>query len=331
MSEMISDELEARMAAKIANGGQPLVDEDDEAAVAAAAAAADDAGGITDDAKTAAAGDEAGAGDEDTQPETLIFGKYKTIEEAERAFGHLESKLGEQGTELGETRQRLERLEQNASQAAQPQYDRDRLDEWLDENIVAVPQLADEARRRGDTALFDAAVDKWYEVAPRQAAAYERHIEQEQMRRELAAETQAQVTAPMRVSEAQQTAVASLTGKFNDFAEVMSGMTEERIAEVLHDPTFPAEILLRIDPSDPAAQEQLLGTLYRFVKAEQVGPLSEAATAAVQAAADDARSAKREGTLPSPSGTRVVEPELDDAARKVKNAFRADFGLPLLD
>lgn len=324
MSE-ISDELEARMAAKIANAGEPLADENDEAATAAAAAAADDSGGIADIAKPA--GDEAAADDEGGQPEQLIFGKYKTMDEAERAFGHLESKLGEQGTELGETRQRLERLEQGASQ---PQYDRDRLDEWLDENIVAVPQLAEEARKRGDSALFDAAVDKWYEVAPRQAAAYERHIEQAEMRRELTAQTEAQVAAPMRVSEAQQTAVASLTSKFDDFAEVMGGMTDERIAEVLQDPTFPTEFLLRIDPSDPAAQEQLLGTLYRFVKAEQVGPLSEAAKAAVQVAAADARDAKREGTLPSPSGTRVQE-KIPDEALALKNAFRKDFGLPLLE
>lgn len=322
MSE-ISPELEARMAAKIANGGQPL--DDDETEPTGAAAAADDAGGITDDAAGAVP---AAAEVEGEQPE-LIFGKYKTMEEAELAFGHLESKLGEQGSELGDTRKRLEQLEQKATQPDQPQYDRDQLDEWLDENIVAVPQLAEEARQRGDDALFNAAVDKWYEVAPRHAAAYERRIEQEQMRHELAADTRAQVAAPQRVSDAQKTAVESLTGRFEDFAEVMDGMDEERIVEVLKDPTFPTE-LLQIDPGDPAAQEKLLGTLYRFVKAEQVGPLSAAAEAAARAATDDARDAKRRGTLPSASGNVVAEPQLDDAARKIKNAFRADFGLPLL-
>lgn len=34
--------------------------------------------------------------------EKLIFGKYKTLEEAEKGFKELESKLGQQGTQLGE-------------------------------------------------------------------------------------------------------------------------------------------------------------------------------------------------------------------------------------
>jgi hypothetical protein len=217
-------------------------------------------------------------------------------------------------------------------QANQPRYDSDRLEEWLDENSHLVPQVAEQARTHGDGALFDAAMEKWYEVAPRQAAQYERAIEMQQLRSELGT-TAAELTAPaqaLQVREAQQSAVSNLRGKFEDFAEVMGGMEEAAIGEILSDPLFPTELLSQMNPGDVAAQEKLLGTLYAFAKTRQVGPLSTAAADAARTAADESRDAKRQGTLPSPSGSGTQE-TAPDPARALKTAFRENFGLPPLE
>lgn len=322
MSEM-SAELEARIAAKASGDGEP-VDETLETDDVAAAAADHDSTGTTSEA--------GGEPEEETAAEQLLFGRYKSMEEAERGFAELENKIGTQGRELGETRQRLEQLEQQSQRQSQPQYDSDRLEEWFDENLHAVPQVAHEARERGDSVLFNAAMDKWYEVSPRHAAAYERSVEMAQLRQELGS-TAAELTAPaqaLQVREAQQTAVSELTQKFDDFAEVLGGMDEATIGEILTDPLFPSEILSQINPGDPAGQEKLLGTLYAFAKTRQVGPLSEAASTAAREAVERDRADKREGTLPSSKGT-ATQPAAPDAALAVKQAFRADFGLPPLE
>ena len=73
-----------------------------------------------DTAPQTAQTDGAPAADADTANDKgqLYFGKYKTLEEAEKAHGELERKLGQQGNEVGELRRRAEQAEQQAQLAA---------------------------------------------------------------------------------------------------------------------------------------------------------------------------------------------------------------------
>lgn len=233
-----------------------------------------------------------GDGDvEETAAEKLLAGRYKTVDDLEAAHEELKRKLSEQGSELGELRAlraEFEQLRSSMTTAAQPAYDRDELDDYLDTNAAALGQIVEHARVNNDGVLYEAAINKWYETNPRQASAYERHFELQAIRQEQAAVQQPQVL---------QSATATLAQRYEDFGTVLN---------TLRDSDDPDALALAREVAaapDQAGKERKLGVLYHYLRSQQTGPIREAVAAAAKDEAEQERREKVGATVASAATT----------------------------
>lgn len=92
----------------------------------------------------------------------LVFGRFKSIEEADKSFKNLEQLLGRQANELGE-------LRKLAAQHTQPTFG-GVPDEAIEQNPAAAAQWA---LQRGEDLVYERAMDYWYETDPKNAARFE--------------------------------------------------------------------------------------------------------------------------------------------------------------
>lgn len=242
------------------------------------------------------------------QAEQLLAGKFKSPEELEHAYTELQSRMGQQGSELGQLRETLEKLNQRLEVPEQePQFalDQPTID-WFDEQVERSPQAAATWAKENDTSgvLYQRALDYWKEDDPFAAATWVFNDRLEQQKKEFA-EQLTQHTRPL-VEQSRQQAIASA---WNAAKHQLPDL-DERAAEVLKAAEFAPELARGLMDSDDQ-QERVNAVVKLYYLAggmagfqNQSAPSTEAA-AALQAAARDA---KLSGTVASQTQSADPQP-----------------------
>ena len=269
------------------------------------------------------------AAEEEGEP--LLAGKYKSVEELEKAYLEEQQLLGRQGEELGNLRQLSEQMGELAGRIPEPQpdrgYDPGSLDDYLALNPHQIPQLAQHALETNDQLLYPKAMAAWSEIDPMGALDFHARAvsraEMNQLRAEMAPALQGMQQVQVRNDF--EAAYETKAAQHEDFAQVMSAITDENIAD------FPKEVLAVLQTGDQASKEQVLETLYRWTKAEQAGNLTVAAGEAARQAQQDSRQARADARVATPSGSQSREPatgvDLWREQFQSSDAFRKAAGL----
>lgn len=229
----------------------------------------------------------------DPEVQALLERFDGNVEEALRSAVHAQSLVGRQGNEVGELRQMMLAQQQQLMQLMQQQQQQPQIapppniEEAMYENPGSIVHYALQA---GDESLYEQAMDQWYEMQPRAAAAFERKLELSQLRNELSNELQpvAQATMADRTSRDLASAHRDLTGRYPDFQKVLESIAPGELDG------FPQEVARQLQDGDLAGKRAALESIYRWVKA--VRPPGET---------DEQRQAKRDAAtvVTTPSRT----------------------------
>lgn len=242
------------------------------------------------------------------EPERLYAGKYKTPDDLENAYQELQRKLGENSRDVQEYRRlqgEIEALKQAVEQSRTqaPGVDPIALANYLDERPDLAPQAAYEAATRGDSRAYEVAMEKWYEQAPRQAAAWERQNEIERVKQEMEAKIAASTQPIARQNQAQEfgAVLRSLTDEFPEIRD--EKFAEAMLAEAQRLPA----ILEVLQAGDIASKEEAMRSLALMARGRMTDTLIAAATKANRQAQEEAMKAKEEAAVltPSTSPTRT--------------------------
>jgi hypothetical protein len=238
---------------------------------------------------------------EQQEAERLLAGKYKTVEELERAYQSAESRLGQSGSELGELRQAVQELRAQL-QPQEPQYNPETLQEWFDQNPHQVGTVASNAAQQvlegnqGAQDLLDAALVAWGDLDPVGAKRFERQFIAAQVRAEQTQMTSAEAQATRAWNDAAQQ-FAQDHPDMNQFAPKMMELADQS----------PAMVRLLQDPN-PGTRLEALDYLYTKAKAA-VGDTLQAAKVQVDAeAAQAVDQAIQDATVASATTTNPQDP-----------------------
>lgn len=245
---------------------------------------------------------------ETEETERLFAGRYKTVEELERAVEEQKQLIGRQSAEVAEARQlaaSIEELRSEVQQSNQATFDPSGLEGYLVENPNQIPTVAQQAMERGDTAAYQTAMKAWQDVDSLGANDFHSRalIEaaKEEIRREVspvAATVQRNQTAADFTS-----AYEAVAATHDDFSQVLNSISEDTLRG------FPPEAMAALQNGDKESKQRVLELLYRYTKADQVGTISEAAANATAEAQQAARADKTNATVATQTGTLNREPE----------------------
>lgn len=225
-----------------------------------------------------------------------------------RAYREGEELKGRQSGELSDLRALREQIEQyqaevrQAAQPAQPVYDNDTVEQWVNENPAQVAAQATQAYNTGNRTLLAQLVAAWASTGDPAAEAFRWEVVKADMRTE---QTQAQ-QAQQSAQQDWRTASTAFMDKHPDAKQHADKMLE--IA-----PDYP-EILSILQTGTETAKQQVLGFLYREAQARDADNRStlnrninaEAALAADKAIAD-AHVASSTTTVQAPKVSRADE------------------------
>lgn len=184
--------------------------------------------------------------------------RHGGVEQALRVALEAQSLIGRQGSELGELRQAVQALQ---AQVARPQYEVGDIEERIVDNPQA---MAAWALQNEQEQIFEAAMAEWYEQDPRGAARFERTIEQEIFKSELA-----QTLQPAQAQQIQAVMVQAkreLVAQFPDADQILSSATDDELAGL--DPAMVGQLR---DQNPRAALE----VVYRWVKSGRLAGESD--------------------------------------------------------
>lgn len=237
-----------------------------------------------------------------TEAETLLAGKYKSVEDLERAYTEAASKLGQQGTEIGDLRKLIEeRLPAEEDEGGSyPEYDpgvAGAINELI--NAERYQEAAYYAAQSGNGLLYNQALDSWYEEAPRQAAKFERDLEMQQFQAQYQQDRQPDIAA--RAQSEANTAYQNVARKFPDLASLSDRMQEAG-------KQYPDVLRVLESNAGVEGKERALEALYKIAKADSIDTLSQASSEAAQVAADEARRDKAESHVASASNAKREAP-----------------------
>lgn len=227
--------------------------------------------------------------------------KFGGLEQALKVGANAQSLIGRQADEVHaarELKREVEELRQLVEQRNQPAPAAPgQFEEAIAEDPAAVAHWA---LLNNQTDVYDAAVEAWYDVAPRDAARFERALEIEMLRQEIS-----ESTAPVvqqQQAATQEQAVVQLRAKYDDFADVVSTATPDELAGLDRD------VIETLEQKNPAAALEMV---YKWVKASR--PVSAVATsqdgAAATAAAEAARAQKLEAAAVARGSSRPAPGE----------------------
>lgn len=245
---------------------------------------------------------------ETADEERLFAGRYKTVEELERAVEEQKQLIGRQSAEVADARAlaaQIEELRSEVQQSNQPALDPSGLEEFLAENPHQIPVVAQQAMDRGDTVGYQTAMKSWQQVDSLGAADFHTRAllaaERDAIRQEFAPA----VTGVQKQQTAADFAAAyeSVSSQHEDFSQVLNSISEDTLRG------FPPEALAALQNGDKQSKERVLELLYRYTKADQVGTISEAAANATAEAQLAARADKTNATVATQTGTLSREPE----------------------
>lgn len=232
------------------------------------------------------------------------------VDEAEVLRQRLAEKdalLGKQSNEVGELRRQMDELRASLAQPVQqPQqnvYDPEQLDVWLDQNVNYLPQIAEQARQQGNDALFRQTVAKWREYDEFGPMEYLASVKAQEATAAIQAQLQ-QIAQPLVQSQREasfQQVVAEVQAKYPDFNSVIQVLDSN--------PGIAPKFLLDgVQSEDPGTRREALDSLYRYLKAEQVGTVRDTAQQAQQEAVRSTREEKILATV----ATGVTAPVADE-------------------
>ena len=207
------------------------------------------------------------------------------VAKALAALEAAQSKIGEQGSELAEYRRMVEQLIVNQQPQQAPMLGG--FETQIDENPGQVAQWA---LQNNQPAVYEQAMEAWFEQSPRQAAKFESALQFEAMRA-MQTEQIAPDLEAVRLMQQQQavaSATRSLTQKYPDFEEVVSTATPAELEGL------DTDTVRQLYTQNPA---QALELVYRWVApTRQAVTTAERQQADVQRA-DEARAAKKAATV----------------------------------
>jgi len=264
-------------------------------------------------------------------PAEKILGKFDTVDDMTRAYQELERKLGEPSRDVNEFRRleaELQSLKQQI-QPAQPQYDPEQLEEWFDDNPQLVPQTAADALNRQDWALYNAAMERWHDMAPRAAAAYERQLELNQLRYEMESKLQETARPAAQQQQANEFKVA-VSDLSTEFPEIVNDKFAEQMMAEAH--RVPA-LLSLLQNGDLASKTETLRSLALMARGRNRDNLVNAAHQNGRQEQAQSADAKREASVLTASSNpgQTVPTGVDAFREAFRNTpeFRKAAGLPL--
>jgi len=238
--------------------------------------------------------------------EPLLAGKYKDVAALEAAYLEAQTALGRQGSELGNLRKLEAEMEQLRGAITQPQqtYDPGSLDEFLAQNPQQIPAVVEQALANGDGYAYQRGIAAWAELDSVGAMDYHARKVSEATAAQLRQELAPALQGMQRQQATNEMAVAyeTMASKHSDFNAVMNGVSQDTLAG------FPPEVLTALQNGDQTSKERVLETLYRWMKAEQAGTLTQAATQAVTQAAQEARADRQNAAVATQAGSLDREP-----------------------
>ncbi len=251
-------------------------------------------------------------------PEPLLAGKFKTPEDLGKGYEELQAVLDRQGSELGELRKLQDQVQALEQRQSAPQINQDTID-WFDEQVEQNPYAAANWARQNDPSgvLYDRAMDQWYEINPRHAGAYERHMEQQQFLAQLQGQLEPALRPLLQQKEANdfQQAMVDVARRFPDFDRV-SGQIMEAAESA-------PEVLSALQEGDLASKTRVIENLYWMARGRAATSLAEAAQGAATSAAVQTQAAKMAAQIASPS---VTNPPTDDDNLSAGDRWLRDLG-----
>lgn len=260
-----------------------------------------------------------------------LLGKFDSVSDLEKAYGELERKQSEPSRDVSEMHRleaELQALRHQINQPAQPQYDTDALEEWFDDNPGLVAQTVSDAHHREDWTLYHAAMERWYEMSPRQASAYERNTEIALLRWEMDSKI-TETTRPLAVQTQTQEFNQALRNLSVDFPEIVN--EKFAVAMMAEASRFPV-ILNVLHKGDLASKEEAMRSLALMTRGRNSDNLVSAAKESARTEQASASEAKRAAAVltGSSSPTREVPSNIDAFREAFRGSaeFRKAAGLP---
>ncbi len=221
-------------------------------------------------------------------------------------YEELNKKVGQLVNENAEYRRLLEQQQQQYQQPQQPQQYQltQETVNYLDELSAENPQQAVYvALQSGQPVLYERAMQSWYDQDPRAAGKYERAMEYQQLQAQQQAQIAPQLQQAQQVAEGQQleAAMKNVADRHEDFADVIGTLNEERVKEIV-DGGLPTSLLVGFQ-GNQQEKEQVLESVYRWVKAGLSDTFKNAALEASEKTAAENKQAKVDATVASATTT----------------------------
>lgn len=246
------------------------------------------------------------------EPERLYAGRYKTVEELEKAVEEKEAFIRSQTDEVGEGRKakaQLELLQEQLAQTrTQPTFaptPSSTIDGLLEQGrYQEAAQLTQQ-----NPYLYQQVMEAWSVEAPFAAMDFHAQNREENLQRQITAQINPQVEAAARLVQQNELANALqvVANAHDDFGEIIGALDENRLSEIIQG-GFPQQILEGLT-GDLAAKQAVFETLYRWAKADQAGTINQAVQQAVTEQQQRAETAKMQATVASQTtGTSTEQP-----------------------
>lgn len=262
------------------------------------------------DADRAAEDEQAAAlEDAEEQVEEAPAGRYRTLEEAERAKREADQVIGRMSNELGELREMVRQMQALAAQPPPqpaPYMTQDALADAIDENPILI---ADQALRTGDQQFLERVVNTWRESDPTSAQLWVETRQAQRQAYEAAqrAEQAVSAAAGRQSQDAIAQAWTQLQAELPDLEQHRGAITAE--AQRIADTTGRNLVTEMLNSGDPGQIRDALETLYYRARGRGSDTLAEAARSAAREHVAESQRAKAEAVVASASATGEAPPK----------------------
>lgn len=231
----------------------------------------------------------------------LLLGKFRSVDDLAAGYSELEQALGRQGQEIGQLRQYVTEQPQSAP-------DQGTID-WFDEQIEQNPQGAAVWALQNDRsgALYNRAMDAWYNEQPRQAGGFEREMEMSQLVQAISHQQ-----APLVQQAQQQEFVQAWQQAFSKIPDL-----SEHVEEIMGAAETAPEILIPLQRGSLADKQRVIENLYWLAKGRKADTLTEATQQYAFQQAQSEKSAAQAAAVAPTSSLAVSEDKGGDLAKRI--------------
>jgi len=234
------------------------------------------------------------------EEQPLIAGRFRSHEELEKAYLALDSEFGRRNQEWGDLRKEMAALREAIPQP-QPQSVPLTQDvvSWVDEQVAENPHGIAEWARQNDPSgvLYNRVLDAWYELAPRQASAFERQQELQHFQGMLA-----QQQAPLVEAAQQQKVTEAFLAVRAELPDI-DKYAEQILAEAQANP----ELLAPLASGTAPDRERVIRNLYRLARSEEANTVASAVGQELAQRAEQAEAARQQAFVATGSATSDPE------------------------